>query len=177
VILPGCRCGTTHPRTNPANYWRPSGGEQLAGEDFLVGLDRQRADKAGQQLAPVPGLAVTTAAGLARRFTDTATQHERTAIAHDRDADLLDAHHAPDQAAGHRQAAAADRDAAERSRVEADRAEREGNPSGQQVTVPPRPPTAAPAPAPPSGPRSKLPLTNPVVRSRCSAPAAEQESL
>ena len=29
---------------------------QLAGEDFLVGLDRQRADAAGQQLAPVPGL-------------------------------------------------------------------------------------------------------------------------
>src|SRR5689334_25326320 len=28
---------------------------QLAGEDFLVGLDRQRADTAGQQLAPVPG--------------------------------------------------------------------------------------------------------------------------
>ena len=54
-----------------------SGGEllvgiaaaQLAGEDFLVGLDRQRADTAGQQLAPVPDLAATTAAGLARRFT------------------------------------------------------------------------------------------------------------
>ncbi len=43
---------------------------QLAGEDFLVGLDRQRADTAGQQLAPVPGLSSTTAAGLARRFTD-----------------------------------------------------------------------------------------------------------
>jgi hypothetical protein len=43
---------------------------QLAGEDFLVGLDRQRADVAGQQLAPVPELAATTAAGLARRFTD-----------------------------------------------------------------------------------------------------------
>jgi hypothetical protein len=43
---------------------------QLAGEDFLVGLDRQRADVAGQQLAPVPGLAATTAAGLARRFRD-----------------------------------------------------------------------------------------------------------
>ena len=43
---------------------------QLAGEDFLVGLDRQRADAAGQELAPVPGLASTTAAGLARRFTD-----------------------------------------------------------------------------------------------------------
>ena len=43
---------------------------QLAGEDFLVGLDRQRADGAGQVLAPVPGLGSTTAAGLARRFTD-----------------------------------------------------------------------------------------------------------
>ena len=31
---------------------------QLAGEDFLVGLDRQRADVAGQALAPVPGLAL-----------------------------------------------------------------------------------------------------------------------
>ena len=42
---------------------------QLAGEDFLTGLDRQRADAAGQQIAPVPGLAATTAAGLARRVT------------------------------------------------------------------------------------------------------------
>ncbi len=42
---------------------------QLAGEDFLVGLDRQRADVAGQQITPVPGLASTTAAGLARRVT------------------------------------------------------------------------------------------------------------
>ena len=29
---------------------------QLGGEDFWVGLDRQRADVAGQQLAPVPDL-------------------------------------------------------------------------------------------------------------------------
>jgi hypothetical protein len=43
---------------------------QVAGEDFLVGLDRQRADVAGQVITPVPGLASTTAAGLARRFTD-----------------------------------------------------------------------------------------------------------
>jgi hypothetical protein len=43
---------------------------QLAGEDFLVGLDRFRADAAGQVLAAVPGLASTTAAGLARRFSD-----------------------------------------------------------------------------------------------------------
>src|SRR6266513_5133925 len=42
---------------------------QLAGEDFLTGLDRHRADAAGQRLTPVPGLASTTAAGLARRIT------------------------------------------------------------------------------------------------------------
>jgi hypothetical protein len=43
---------------------------QLAGEDFLVGLDRRRADTAGQVIAPVAGLSSTTAAGLARRFTE-----------------------------------------------------------------------------------------------------------
>jgi Transposase DDE domain group 1 len=43
---------------------------QLAGEDFLVGLDRYRADAAGQVLAAVPGLASTTATGLARRFAE-----------------------------------------------------------------------------------------------------------
>jgi Transposase DDE domain group 1 len=43
---------------------------QLAGEDFLVGLDRQRGDVAGQEISPVAGLSSTTAAGLARRFTD-----------------------------------------------------------------------------------------------------------
>ncbi len=37
---------------------------QLAGEDFLVGLDRVRADAAGQQVTPVPGLATSTATGL-----------------------------------------------------------------------------------------------------------------
>jgi hypothetical protein len=42
---------------------------QLAGEDFLAGPDRQRADAAGQQITPVPGLSSTTAAGLARRMT------------------------------------------------------------------------------------------------------------
>ena len=41
----------------------------MAGEDFLTGLDRQRADAAGQLITPVPGLASTTAAGLARRIT------------------------------------------------------------------------------------------------------------
>ena len=42
---------------------------QLAGEDFLVGLDRVRADQAGQQVTPVPGLAASTATGIARRLT------------------------------------------------------------------------------------------------------------
>jgi len=42
---------------------------QLAGEDFLTGLDRHRADAAGQLITPVPGLSSTTAAGLARRVT------------------------------------------------------------------------------------------------------------
>jgi Transposase DDE domain group 1 len=43
---------------------------QLCGEDFLVGLDRHRADAAGQVLTPVPGLASTTAAGLARKLIE-----------------------------------------------------------------------------------------------------------
>jgi hypothetical protein len=43
---------------------------QLAGEDFLVGLDRQRVDVAGQVLAPVPGLSSTTAVGWARGWSD-----------------------------------------------------------------------------------------------------------
>jgi hypothetical protein len=43
---------------------------QLAGEAFLVGLDRQRDDVAGQVLAPVAGLSSTTAAGLARRLSE-----------------------------------------------------------------------------------------------------------
>ena len=51
---------------------------QLAGEDFLTGLDRQRADAAGQQLTPVPGLASTTAAGLARRVTPATAAAART---------------------------------------------------------------------------------------------------
>jgi hypothetical protein len=53
---------------------------QLAGEDFLVGLDRQRADVAGQPLVPVCGLASTTAAGLARRFTDGQWRAVETAL-------------------------------------------------------------------------------------------------
>lgn len=42
---------------------------QLAGQDHLVGLDRRRADAAGQELEPVPTPASTTAAGIAKRFT------------------------------------------------------------------------------------------------------------
>lgn len=41
---------------------------QLAGEDHLVGLDRQREDAAGQALMPVAGLCSTAAGGLARRL-------------------------------------------------------------------------------------------------------------
>jgi Transposase DDE domain group 1 len=40
-----------------------------SGCSILTGLDRQRADAAGQLITPVPGLASTTAAGLARRVT------------------------------------------------------------------------------------------------------------
>jgi hypothetical protein len=54
---------------------------QLAGEDFLTGLDRQRADVAGQQIMPVPGLASTTAAGLARRVTPAQWQAVETGLA------------------------------------------------------------------------------------------------
>jgi Transposase DDE domain group 1 len=53
---------------------------QLAGEDFLIGLDRWRADVAGQVLAPVAGLSSTTAAGLARRFTEAQWQAVETGI-------------------------------------------------------------------------------------------------
>ena len=42
---------------------------QLAGQDHLVGLDRRRADAAGEELEPVPTPASTTAAGIAKRFT------------------------------------------------------------------------------------------------------------
>ena len=53
---------------------------QLAGEDFLVGLDRQRADVAGQVLSPVSGLSSTTAAGLARRLSDGQWQAVETGV-------------------------------------------------------------------------------------------------
>ena len=50
---------------------------QVAGEDFLVGVDRHRADVAGQVITPVPGLASTTAAGLAHRFTGSLVHNGR----------------------------------------------------------------------------------------------------
>jgi len=54
---------------------------QLAGEDFLTGLDRQRADAAGQLITPVPGLASTTAAGVARRLTPVQWQAVESGLA------------------------------------------------------------------------------------------------
>lgn len=57
------RTTTSTPRLSSQRLLR------FTGEDFLVGLDRHRADAAGQQVTPVPGLACTVAAGLARRVT------------------------------------------------------------------------------------------------------------
>ena len=54
---------------------------QLAGEDFLTGLDRQRAGAAGQLITPVPGLASTTAAGLARGSTPAQWQAVESGLA------------------------------------------------------------------------------------------------
>jgi hypothetical protein len=54
---------------------------QLAGQDFLAGLDRYRADTAGQVVAPVPGLASTTAAGLAKRMNDRQWRATETGLA------------------------------------------------------------------------------------------------
>lgn len=73
---------------------------QLCGEDFLVGLDRHRAGVAGQALTPVPGLAATTAVGLARRFTEGQWVAVETGLGdvHAAALDLLD-QVAPDRAA------------------------------------------------------------------------------
>lgn len=54
---------------------------QLAGQDHLVGLDRHRADVAGQALTPVAGLCSTTAGGLARRITDSQWVAVETGVA------------------------------------------------------------------------------------------------
>ncbi len=53
---------------------------QLAGEDYLVGLDRRRADTAGELLTPVPITPSTTAATLAKRFDTTAWRSVEAAI-------------------------------------------------------------------------------------------------
>lgn len=53
---------------------------QLAGEDCLVGLDRRRADTAGESLAPVPTAPSTTAATLAKRFDTSKWRAAETAI-------------------------------------------------------------------------------------------------
>ena len=77
---------------------------QLAGEDFLTGLDRHRADAAGQLITPVPGLASTTAAGLARRITPaqwTAVERGLAAVT-GRMLDLLPAERAAALAGGDR---------------------------------------------------------------------------
>lgn len=73
---------------------------QLCGEDFLVGLDRHRADVAGQALTPVPGLASTTATGLARKLTEGQWAAVETGLGdvHAAALDLLD-RVAPDRAA------------------------------------------------------------------------------
>jgi hypothetical protein len=74
---------------------------QLAGEDFLTGLDRQRADAAGQQITPVPGLASTTAAGLARRVTPAQWQAAEAGLAADAGAAARAAGGCADRRAGH----------------------------------------------------------------------------
>ena len=56
-------------------------GVQMAGEDYLVGLDRRRADAAGAVLSPVPVAPSTTAATLARRFDTERWHHLETALA------------------------------------------------------------------------------------------------
>lgn len=53
---------------------------QLAGEDYLIGLDRRRADVAGGLLAPVPTAPSTTAATLAKRFDTTKWRAVETAV-------------------------------------------------------------------------------------------------
>ncbi|GAB2761687.1 IS1380-like element IS1677 family transposase [Nocardioides pakistanensis] len=67
-----------------------SGGEfliglacaQLAGEDYLIGLDRRRADVAGAVLAPVVTAPSTTAATLAKRFDAGRWRGVEAAIGH-----------------------------------------------------------------------------------------------
>lgn len=55
---------------------------QMAGEEYLVGLDRRRADTAGVLLSPVPSAPSTTAATLAKRFDASAWLGVEAAIGH-----------------------------------------------------------------------------------------------
>lgn len=52
----------------------------LTGGDHLVSLDRRRKDTAGQLLEPVPTPASTTAAGIAKRFTDAQLEAVEAAV-------------------------------------------------------------------------------------------------
>lgn len=54
---------------------------QMVGEEYLVGLDRRRADTAGAVLSPVPTAASTTAATLAKRFDTSAWHAVEVAVA------------------------------------------------------------------------------------------------
>jgi hypothetical protein len=67
---------------------------QLAGEYFLVALDRVHADQAGQLLTLVPGLATSTATRIARRVTQQRAQGTRRSGrgARGHPSDLTDAH-------------------------------------------------------------------------------------
>jgi len=55
---------------------------QLAGEDYLIGLDRRRADVAGGALSPVPTAPSTTAATLAKRFNTSRWHRVEAALGH-----------------------------------------------------------------------------------------------
>ncbi len=55
---------------SPGQVLMTMASAQLAGEDFMVGLDRRRADAAGQLLEPTPTPPSTTWAGNAKRFTN-----------------------------------------------------------------------------------------------------------
>lgn len=55
---------------------------QLAGEDYLIGLDRRRADVAGAVLSPVPTAPSTTAATLAKRFDNNKWHLVESAVGH-----------------------------------------------------------------------------------------------
>ena len=141
---------------------------QLAGEDFLTGLDRQRADAAGQQVTPVPGLASTTAAGLARRITPAQWQAagRGVAVITGRMLSLLPAERAAELAGG---PVTIDLDTTD---VEACGRKKRGvacNHQGQRVGPPPDP--AAPARPQPAA-RQLFRIMHEVVNAGALAPAA-----